>query len=123
MDKIEELSKHNFPRTIYNAISSTKDETPINNMKQIHNKKYYRARKELEPTMCQILLTNSNLLMNRISLASGISPHLTDDNCESLNHVIKQLINYVQTSASPYSSKNTNNPCQNIIYRYRKILL
>ena len=41
MDKIEELSKHNLPRTVYNAISSTKDETPINNMKQIRNKKYY----------------------------------------------------------------------------------
>ena len=29
-----------------------------------------------------------------ISLASGISPHVTNNNCESLNHVIKQLINY-----------------------------
>ena len=50
MDKIDELSKHNLPRTVYNAISSTKDETPINNMKQIRNKKYYRARKKFEPT-------------------------------------------------------------------------
>ena len=38
MDKIEELSKHNLPRTVYNATSSTKDETSINNMKQIRNK-------------------------------------------------------------------------------------
>ena len=40
MDKIEELSKHNLPRTVYNAISSTKDETSINNMKHLVQKVY-----------------------------------------------------------------------------------
>ena len=45
MDKIEELSKHDLPRTVYNATSSTKDETSINNMKQIHNKKYYQQER------------------------------------------------------------------------------
>ena len=50
MDKIEELSKHNLTRTVYGAISTTKDETSISNMKQICNTEYYRAKKELEPT-------------------------------------------------------------------------
>ena len=29
-----------------------------------------------------------------VSLITGVSPHLTNNNCESLNHVIKHLINY-----------------------------
>ena len=51
MNEISELSRNDTPRSIYNRLIANKGQDfPINNLKQIRNKKYNQTRKELEPT-------------------------------------------------------------------------